>query len=126
MRLAVAIYALIAMTHYGVDFIGGFYPDPGLATRVWFYIFRGVEGSVLFLLPILAKRLIVPSFALATVLTWGAVEEAMTAACMLSKPIQEMPSLLPFSGLCGDDWYLAGCFTALVIGAIILDHGRKK
>ncbi len=126
MRLIVTLYVLIAVTHYAPDHIGKLYGDPAQAARAWFYVLRGIEGALLFTLPVLMRRWLVPSFSLAAVLTWGALEEAMTAACRLSKPIDTLPGFKQFSGLCGDDWYLAGCCTALVIGAIILDHGRKK
>jgi len=64
----VALLLLVAMTHYG-------YPDD--AASWWFYILRGVEGTILFLL--LARHVNKGVAVLAC--WWGAFEEAQTAVC---------------------------------------------
>jgi len=62
-----ALLALVVITHYG-------YPDDN--ADWWFYIFRGAEGAILFLL--LARE----SKGLALIACFfGAIEEAQTAVC---------------------------------------------
>lgn len=123
-RLAVLLFVLVFGVHYGPDLIAVHYPNPEAATKALFYIARGLEGVVLYLLiAILSGGWIVRTVWL--VCLWGLVEEAQTAVCRLSKPISTVPGVELFSGLCGKDWYVAGLFAALVIGAFILDRGKS-
>ena len=122
--LAIGLLVLVCVTHYLPDNLGAMYPDPQAATKAWFYVLRGVEGACLFLLvAILSGGWIVRT--VWAVCAWGFAEEAQTALCRLSKPITTVPGVELFSGLCGKEWYVAGLFAALVIGAFILDRGKN-
>ncbi len=123
-RLAILLLAMVCVTHYAPDHIAALYQDPQAATKAWFYVLRGFEGAMLFLLvAILSGGWIVRT--VGAVCAWGFVEEAQTAVCRLSKPITTVPGVELFSGLCGKEWYVAGLFAALVIGAFILDRGKN-
>lgn len=63
---AAALLLLVAVTHYG-------YPDPA---SWWFYILRGIEGAVLFLVIAWHSKGLLFLAAL-----WGALEEAQTGVC---------------------------------------------
>ena len=65
---AYALLVVILLTHYG-------YPDKEASW--WFYIFRGIEGTILFLTIYCPTKNAVVSFAC----IWGALEEASTAVC---------------------------------------------
>jgi hypothetical protein len=125
-RLAALLFFIVASTHYLGDHLAKLYVHAEQAAKAWFYILRGYEGVALFCLVGALCLRAKAATTIAAVCLWGATEEAMTSICRLTKPISEAPRVLPFSGLCGDDYYLAGCFAALVIGAIILDLGRKS
>jgi hypothetical protein len=120
-KLAVLLLALILGTHYGPDWIGATYVQQEAATKAWFYMARGVAGVVLFALVAIAWR----HRAVTALCLIGMYEEGLTTACRASKPIGGVLGFKPFSGLCGDGWYLAGLvMLALAALGILYELGR--
>lgn len=121
LALAVLLAGVIFVTHFGSDWAGTFYREAVAAGKAWFYMLRGMEGLVLFAIIAALKR----HPAVTAVCLVGMFEEGMTTACRASKPIAEAPAVLPFSGLCGDDWYRVG-LTLLGLSAlgILYELGR--
>lgn len=71
MKTAVVAVAILAC-HYGY-----FLAPDARAEEEWFYVLRGIEGTVAFL----ALATLTRSFWLQTVALWGALENLQTALC---------------------------------------------
>jgi hypothetical protein len=120
-RLAALLLALIAGTHYGYEPLAQFYENPDRAARAWFYILRGMEGSVLFVLVgLLARQRLVW-----LVCAWGFYEEGTTAVCRLSAGVVKPVEHYPFEGICGSGWYTAGVLVAAGLALMIHDNKDK-
>ena len=123
MRLAIGLLVLIFCTHFGCDWIGSHYASPESATKAWFYILRGIEGTALFAVVACLQR----SRSVISVCALGMFEEGMTAACRASLPISQVPGVSAFSGLCGDGWYQFGLLMqGLVALGIVYELGRSS
>jgi len=123
MRLAAILLALIAGTHYTSDLLSMGYENQAQASRIIFYVLRGLEGAALFCVcGILARH-----SAVSAVCMWGFIEEAQTAGCQLAHGIMTTP-YKAFSGLCGVDAYWLGIVVAAVIAIAMLDKftGERK
>lgn len=85
-RLAFALFSVVLATHYGYE------PAAEIVAKAstWFYIFRGLEGMVIFL----AMMALIPRQYLdaRAVCAWGAIEEALTSACRLGVGVTNPPS----------------------------------
>lgn len=122
MRLAALLLALIAATHYGYPILASHYANPEEASRVWFYVLRGLEGTALFVLVgLLARRSLVW-----LVCIWGAVEEGQTAACQLAIGIETAPTHALFEGICGHGYYAVGLAAIAILAVKILDKGGQN
>jgi hypothetical protein len=124
MRLAVALLALIGLTHFAYDPIAHqIYRDSESAGRALFYVFRGIEGCALFaFVAALAQRRSVMA-----VCALGMTEEGLTAACRISRPIAEVPGNDAFAGLCGREWYWVGLLALLLIAlGIVYELGGSR
>lgn len=93
---------LVITTHLGYDVLASFYKDYARASAGWFYVLRGVEGTVLYLIvwsltPWNPKHV---RLAVSAACAWGALEEFQTAACRLSLGFTKVPEPGPFHGLC--------------------------
>jgi hypothetical protein len=121
MRLAAILLALIAGTHYTSDLLSMGYENQAQASRIIFYVLRGLEGAALFLVcGILARNA-----AVSAVCMWGFIEEAQTAGCQMARGIMTTP-YKAFSGLCGAEFYWLGIGIAAVIAVMFLDKIRGK
>lgn len=121
-RLAALLLLAIGVTHFGYELIAKLYQDPG-ASKAWFYILRGMEGAFLYAVVMVLAN----SRAVAAVCSLGMIEEGLTAACRLSKPIGEVPAHIPFQGLCGEGWYTSGLIAlAVVATGLLYELGREK
>jgi len=85
----------VAVTHYGVDPLCTIFP--ALSAKALFYVFRGVEGAIIFAVIGCLRPILLP------VCIWGAVEEGETAVCRLVVgPLTAPPPATPWAGLCSD------------------------
>lgn len=118
------LLVLVVLTHYAPALLGGYYEDSAAAERAWFYILRGVEGTVLWLYiwvrtPYKPLRV---RYGVALACAWGALEEAQTAACRLSFDIERRPEPGPFQGLCdlATGWpiYMLTLSVALIVATL--------
>lgn len=100
--LATLLLFLVIGTHYTYDLIAAYYPDPHSAARAIFYVLRGVEGSILYLIvwALVPLRPMHVRLSCSTVCAWGALEEAQTAICRASVGITNNPSTGQYHGLC--------------------------
>lgn len=122
MRLAALLLAIVAACHYGYDILAQAYADPGRAARAWFYILRGMEGAVLYVLVgLLAGHRLVWLVCL-----WGAFEEGESAVCRLAAGVVNRPAYEPFEGICGNGWYMAGVVMAAWLAVLIHENKGKK
>ncbi len=120
MRLAALLLLLIAGTHYLYPVLSINHADPQYTAQAWFYILRGCEGAVLFLVcGLLAGHRLVSA-----VCCWGFVEEGQTAACRFAAGVDERPQVELFSGLCGTEFYYIGLLAALWLALTWLDKRR--
>lgn len=122
MWLGAGLFILIGVTHYSYDLLALLYENQEQAAKAIFYILRGNEGAVLFVIIGLLKRH--PLVHVACL--FGLFEESQTSICRLSKPIAEKQAYELFQGICGYDWKWAGAAIALILVFVALDLGRKK
>lgn len=100
-RVAAILFSIVLATHYGYAPLSMLWDDPVRAARAIFYIARGIEGFVLYML---VAALIVGhqsgrkarptagDYAVLGVCAWGAIEEGLTAICRLSVGIASPPA----------------------------------
>jgi len=119
-RLAIILMLLVAGTHYAYAPLALLYEHPKVAAKALFYVARGIEGAAVFsLLGLLSKRPEVWA-----VCALGFIEESETAVCRLSDPIDSVPGVEIFDGLCGQQYYALGLW-ALVCLALYM-RGRYE
>jgi hypothetical protein len=108
--LAFLLFVLVIGTHYTYDLIAAYYTDPAYAAKALFYILRGFEGAILYLV-VWSLSLIVWArtnmrstgafcVPVSGACAWGALEEFQTAACRISIGVEVHPITYPFKGLC--------------------------
>ena len=114
MNLFALLLLAVAVTHYGVDVICALFPSLEHASRGLFYAMRGVEGLIAFLVIGYIRP------ALWAVCLWGAFEEGQTAACRLSYGFGSVPSVSPWTGLCGEETHLPLYMMGIVIAALLV------
>lgn len=124
MRLAVWLLLLIGVTHFGYDPIAAqLYGGSESAGKALFYVFRGIEGCALFAL----VSYLMPRRAVIAACMLGMMEEGLTAACRVSKPIAEVPGYAAFAGLCGREWYWFGLAAlGLIALGYVYEIGRSR
>ncbi len=121
MRLAIILLLVVTGTHYGTAPLSLFYEDPTRAARALFYVARGMEGAVLFVLVgILVRRPVVWA-----VCFFGFIEEAQTSVCRVAYGIAGNPGPQLFSGLCGQNLYILGLIAALGLALYTYRETRK-
>lgn len=100
--LASLLLVLVVGTHYGYDLAASFYANPDSAARSIFYIFRGVEGTVLYCIvwALAPMRPVHLRLAVSVVCAWGAIESAQTSICRLAVGITNKPTTGLYRGLC--------------------------
>jgi hypothetical protein len=105
-RLAAFLLLVVAGTHYLYRHLAVGYPDPDVAARAWFYLLRGVGGSLMYAMVALLAALLAASIndwraypAVAMACLWGLMEEAQTAICRLATGMGEYSPPAP-DGLC--------------------------
>lgn len=92
---------LVAAVHVGYEPLAAWaYPHGGAAAaKALFYILRGVEGAVLWLVVLAWAPERPPALVVACV--WGAVESAQAAACRLALPVGGAAPVAPaWGGVC--------------------------
>ncbi len=119
MRLAALLLLLVAATHYAYDPIALALGD--VRPAAMFYVLRGVEGFVLFVLLALRVRLDLPAL---LACAWGAAEELQTSSCRVSMGLASAPRVLPFEGLCGWPAYSIGVAAMACIAVYVAKGGR--
>lgn len=123
MRLAVFLLLLVVGCHYTDSHLAKLYEHPEAASKAIFYILRGIEGSLLFV--VIAS--IVRSRFVLLVCLFGVFEESQTAICRAAKPIDTKPAVELFTGICGEPLYGIGLVAAGVIAlAIEYELGRRR
>lgn len=112
-KAAIVLLAVI-LTHYGYQWVAAGLDEPEKWASWWFYIFRGVEGALLFYL--LSATFAGPSKWIGAAACWlGMWEETQTAVCGAAS-IYSGPVPL-WSGLCLERF---GPGIAIILGAIAL------
>lgn len=122
MRLAALLLAVVAAVHYGYEPLAQYYADPARAAKGLFYILRGVEGFVLFLL----IGLLAGSRMVWLVALWGAAEEGQSAVCQLAIGVVNRRPYEPFQGICGNGWYMAGIVIAAWLALMIHENRNNR
>jgi len=120
-KLAAWLLLLIVVCHYAGSHLAQGYADPDAAKRAIFYILRGIEGTVLFMVVSTLAR----NRWVSVVCLFGIFEESQTAICRAAKPIAERPAVELFQGLCGEPWYGVGLFVALGLAVWLADKIRE-
>lgn len=116
-RLTFIMFIAILTTHYGYPLVASFYQDETAASKAWFYVLRGIEGSLLFLVVMaLAHR----RLSIIVLCAWGFVEEAQTAVCRLVLPMGSAPKPKPFTGLCDSTMHLPVYMTSLAVIFVVV------
>jgi hypothetical protein len=111
----------VVVTHYGIDPLCALVPSLAHASKALFYIFRGVEGVVLFstiayLRPVLSW-----------VCAFGAIEEGETAVCrLMAGPLDRPPVATAWSGLCGAASGFPLYMLGIVAAAILVTRKTKR
>lgn len=105
---------VLALTHYGYPLFAEGTDDPQAWASWWFYVFRGIEGVVLFYL----LSGFVERNRLALTVCWlGMYEEGQTAICgLVAMPDTYVPV---WSGLCINQF---GQWPYVIIGAAALAY----
>ena len=100
--LPTLLLVMIVGTHYTYDIIAMYYTDPHAAARAVFYVLRGIEGSILFLIvwALTPFRPLYLRLPISILCAWGALEEAQTAVCRLSVGIENNINTGQYHGLC--------------------------
>lgn len=123
---------LVAAVHFGYEPLAHWmYPNaPTAAAKAIFYIFRGVEGFVLWGMVFHLGR---KSLLFGVACAWGAFESAQTSMCRLAAPIAGNPPVAPaFGGLCDlvSGLPVVGLTAVLVLVALSIvqevDRARRK
>jgi len=115
MNLAALLLLAIAVTHYGVDPLCAVVPGMEHGAKGLFYVFRGVEGTVLFAIIWLLRPALWP------VCIWGMLEESETAVCRLAAgPLGTAPPAVPWSGLCGELTHVPVYMLGIVYAALLV------
>lgn len=129
--LASLLLVVTGGTHYGYDLLAGFYPHPDEAARAWFYVLRGVEGTVLYLLVwrLTPYRPLAVRYGASLVCAWGALESIQTSICRLAIGIEATPETSLFTGLCdiATGWpvYMLTLLGVSMVTSIRNNAGRK-
>lgn len=118
-NLSILLLFVIAVCHYGYGPLCEIVPTLRGQERGVFYVLRGLEGVVLFLViwrlhPILWA-----------VCAWGAFEEAETAVCRLSAGFPATPTGSPWNGLCDQVTHWPMSMLGIVIAAILITRVAK-
>jgi len=119
-NLAVLLLFAVCFTHYAYDPICAIFPSLAGQARGIFYVLRGFEGTVLFLVILRLRPILWP------VCTWGAFEEAETAVCRLSAGFPATPIGSPWNGLCSDITHWPLSMLGIVIAAILITRVAKE
>lgn len=100
--LASILLVIVVVTHYGYEPMAGFYADPGHAARAIFYVLRGLEASLLYLIvwALTPWKPIYVRLAVSAVCAWGALESVQTSLCRISLGIDNTVGTKPYQGLC--------------------------
>lgn len=126
------LLVLVVVTHYGYDLLASFYPDPGAASRAWFYVLRGIEGGLLYLVvwSLAPLRPAAVRIGVAVACAWGALEELQTAACRLAVGIDRTAEPGLFRGLCdvvtGWPVYMLTITAALLVSVLRFRRGKNN
>lgn len=126
--LPTLLLLLVVGTHYGYDLAASFYPSPAEAGRALFYIFRGIEGTMLYLIvwsltpfePRAAR------LAVSTMCAWGALESIQTSLCRIAIGVTNNVNSKPYSGLCDLVTGLPVYMGTLLIVLVIFAYQRTK
>jgi hypothetical protein len=121
-RLAALLLAVIAIVNYGYDPLAQAYENPARAAKSLYYIFRGFEGAILFVLVGLLAR----SRLVWLVCLWGAFEEGQSGVCQLAIGVLNRRVYEPFQGICGNGWYMGGIVIAAWLALLIHDNNKGK
>ena len=131
MNLALLV-ALVGLVHYGYEPMAELYQDQRAAARAIFYVFRGVEGTALWLIVwrLANKGTRAYRVGLGLVCGWGALENAQTAVCRLALGVGEAVSPSAYRGLCdvatGLPVYGVMCLVALAVAAFVGESGNEQ
>lgn len=121
MSLTIVLLLAVVVTHYGYDPMCALFPSLEHAARGIFYVLRGIEGTVLFVVIGYLRPILWP------VCLWGAAEEAETSVCRLaSGPLGNPPVATPWSGLCGDLTQLPLYMLGIAYIAILVTRKGKR
>lgn len=129
--LASLLLVVLIGTHYGYDLLAGLYPHPAAAARAWFYVLRGFEGSVLYLIVwyLTPYRPLPVRYAVSLVCAWGALESIQTSVCRLVIGIEAKPNTGLFAGLCdvvtGWPIYMLTLLVVIMVTSVRNNAGRK-
>jgi len=122
MKLAIALLLLVVGCHYTDGHLAQGFSNHDAAARAIYYMLRGIEGTALFaVVAILARNRWV-----FLVCLFGMFEESQTTICRAAKPIAERPAVELFKGLCGEPWYGAGLFIALLLATCMADKLKGR
>jgi hypothetical protein len=114
MNLASLLLLAVAVTHYGVDPLCALVPGLAHAAKGLFYVFRGIEGAILFGIIGVIRPILWP------VCAWGLVEEGETAVCRFAAgPLGMSPTVTPWAGLCSEATHLPIYMLGIVYLAIL-------
>jgi hypothetical protein len=119
-NLFALLVVAIAATHYGYDPLCALVPSLEHASKAVFYVLRGAEGTVLFVIIGILRPALWP------VCIWGAVEEGETAVCRIAIGSVTPPAASPWSGLCGDYTQLPLYMLGVVYLAILATRKAKN
>lgn len=116
---------LVGITHIGYDVLASFYPEYPRASAAWFYILRGVEGTILYCIvwALTPWRPAHVRLAVSVACAWGALEEFQTAACRFALGFDKVPTPGPYQGLC--DVATGWPVYALTLMAVLLVFASK-
>lgn len=122
MRLAALLLAVIALCHYAYEPLAQQYDNPARAAAAIFYILRGMEGAILYLLVgLLAGHRLVWLLCI-----WGSFEEGESAVCQLAIGVVNRRPYEPFQGICGNGYYMFGIVIAGWLALLIHDYNKGK
>lgn len=118
------LLVIVVLTHYGGDLLATMYLDQAAASRAWFYVLRGLEGGLLFLIvwSLTPVQPLAVRYGASLACAWGALEEFQTAACRLAIGIDQTAESGLFRGLCdvvtGWPVYMLTITSALLVAAL--------
>jgi hypothetical protein len=118
--LAAFLLLAVVVTHFGYDPLCAVFPSLEHAAKGLFYVFRGVEGVVLFAVIAYLRPVLL------WVCAFGAIEEGETAVCRLvAGPLDRPPVATAWSGLCGDVSHLPLYMLGIVVTAVLITRKNK-